>query len=130
MARMTLDKGFSVDRKRALVQMSADGKPLAHMIFDGAALEAQIRDLARFRSEVREPVPNAPQPDTPMDVERAPEWRVPKKNAVSDDDVLLALRNAGFGWMAFLLEPDNARMLADALTERADQSHDPEATGG
>lgn len=120
MARMTLDKGFSVDRRRALIQMSADGKPLAHMIFDGAALEAQIRDLALFRSNILEPVPEDLDPDTDIEVQRSPAWRIPDVHSGPKQDVMLALRHTGFGWLAFMLEPDRARALGEALIANAD----------
>lgn len=120
MARMTLEKAFSVDRKRALLQMCADGEPLAHMICDGAFLEREIRDLARFRANIVEPVPQEPQPDKSLEVVRAPSWAVPHTHSGPKGDVMMALRHPGYGWVGFMLEPERARALAAALIEQAD----------
>jgi hypothetical protein len=117
---MTLEKAFSVDRKKALIQMCADGEPLAHMICDGEFLEREIRDLARFRANIVEPVPNEPQPNQHLEVVRSPSWAVPHTHSGPKGHVMMGLRHPGYGWVGFMLEPDRARALAAALIEQAD----------
>ena len=119
MARMTLEKAFSVDRKRALLQMCADGEPLAHMIFDGAFLEREIRDLARFRTNIVEPVAEELEAGMDLEIQRAPKWEVPAQHSGPKGHVLMALRHEGYGWTGYMLEPEQARELGQALIDQA-----------
>lgn len=122
MASMTLEKALSVDRKRGLLQMCADGEPLAHMIFDGAFLEREIRDLARFRTNLIEPVADEMKPDQELEIQRDPKWQIPDKHSGPKDQVLMALRHEGFGWTGFMMDAEQARELGQALIDQADRS--------
>ncbi|MEM7442552.1 MAG: hypothetical protein AAF414_04370 [Pseudomonadota bacterium] len=117
MARMTLEKAFSVDRKRGLLQMCADGEPLAHMIFDGAFLEQEIRDLARFRTNLIEPVADELSDDLDLEIQRSPKWEVPAAHSGPKGNVLMVLRHEGYGWTGYMLDREAAKELGAALID-------------
>ena len=119
MARMTLEKALSVDRKRGLLQMCADGEPLAHMIFDGGFLERELRDLARFRTNLIEPVADELAEDMDLEIQREPKWEVPSEHSGPKGHVLMVLRHEGYGWTGYMMDPDRARELGQALIDQA-----------
>ncbi|WP_101048907.1 hypothetical protein [Macromonas nakdongensis] len=91
-------------------------------------LDGLISALAMTRATMSPPVSHArPKPtdesamDTPVTVEDSPAMEA---RLLRDGRVRLWARSSGFGWLAFNLEPRNARVLRDWLAANVEGASD------
>jgi hypothetical protein len=121
MARMEFRAITSADRQSVTIELWMDGRALGHMVLDAATLEGHIRDLARHRAELADEVPEELEPRARIEGVQDPIWRLGE----SADDLALALRHPGLGWLSFQFPRNEAAALGRELVARtAPQSED------
>lgn len=110
---------LQVDLIRALDQVNLtlkkDGATLGGMGLTAADMDDLIARLARARAAMTDIVPPLLEPGARLQATPAPAWHTKHQNDLQG--ILLALRHPGLGWLSFLLPPDSATGLAQAIDE-------------
>lgn len=117
----TLSVLLSDDLQSAGVQMAVDGKDVGYVIFDAIGLENVIGDMARCRSRMAEQVTPTLDPNSRIQHTTNPAWLVPETHSGQADQVVLALRDPGLGWRAFVLSKKEALHLSAVLQVRCNR---------
>jgi hypothetical protein len=122
MAKMIYQVGLSPDGQSAVLNIQQDGKPetLQHLILDAPGLEDLISNLSKVRSALPEVVTPSLDPGSRLDIQADPAWLVPDAHS-GPPGIVLALRHAGLGWLAFHLPKDGAKALSTALASVAEK---------
>ena len=122
MAKMIYQVGRHDDGQSAVLNMQQDGKPeaLQHLILDAAGLDDLISNLSKVRSTLPEMVTPTLDPGARLDIQTDPAWLVPDAHS-GPPGIVLALRHAGLGWLAFHLPKDGAKALSYALASVAEK---------
>jgi hypothetical protein len=115
MARMELRLNADQSREHVTVEMWTDGKPVGHMLLDGATAEKHIHDMARHRAMLNDSVPTELDPGARLEALIDPVWHVPP-NRIPEGRIL-ALRHPGLGWLTFVLPDKEAQAIAEWLTK-------------
>jgi hypothetical protein len=118
MARMELRVRVDQARENAIITMCKDGDPIGYIVLDAASLETHISIVAKQRGQMRDKVPRDPDPGSRLEVTIDAVW------TTADDDPavtggngkVLALRDPGFGWLAFFFPDKEAAAIAGWLT--------------
>ena len=114
MSRMTLG-AYLRDDGVAILEMIEEETLLAHMTLEASDLERMIAQLADLRATMEEVVPEVLDPGSRLPAVRSPSWQT----SVALDQVVLALRHPGIGWIGSLLERGEALALSEALAREA-----------
>jgi hypothetical protein len=113
MAKMSLQ----VDLIRALDQVNLtlkkDGATLGGMGLSAADMDDLIARLARARAAMTDIVPPRLEPGARLQATPASAWQTKRHN--NPQGIILALRHPGLGWLSFLLPPESAAGLAQAI---------------
>jgi hypothetical protein len=83
-------------------------------LLDANEIDSLIAQLSQIRSHMLPVPPPQPEPSRSYSLEVDPCWHVDRSPIV--DGVVLLLRHAGFGWVAFSLPPPSMSKLGMALT--------------
>jgi hypothetical protein len=83
-------------------------------LLDAAEIDHLIAQLGQYRSQMLPAHPPQPQPSMTYPLEVDPCWHVDRSPLF--DGVVLLLRHAGFGWIAFSMPPQSMSKLDMALT--------------
>jgi hypothetical protein len=105
---------FAADEDETLViQLERDDEVLGEVVLDGAAAEDHIDHVSRVRSQLADEVPQKLDPGSRLELLVGPNVAVQQ----TEGGVALAIRHPGLGWLGFLLSPEQARGLAEALLD-------------
>jgi hypothetical protein len=118
----------SQDREHVVMQLEEDGKPLGHILFDGATAEKHIHDVGSHRANLKEQVTPDLDPGSRLLAVVDPAWRVPGERHPAGR--ILCFRHPGLGWLSFVLPDKEAASIAEWLTkdlpiQRETRSFDP-----
>jgi hypothetical protein len=108
-------------RKHVVIQIEEEGKPLAHIFLDSATLETHIHDLAKDRALLKEEVPRDLDPGSRLATVVDPIWHIPGQHPAGLK--VLVLRHSGFGWVSFAFPHNDARAIAESLTQDLPHHH-------
>lgn len=115
MGRMMVKVWADEPREHVVVQTEEDGKPLAHVYFDGATAEQHAHNVAKWRALLKDEVARDLDPGSRLEAIVDPVWRVSGHRV--PEGRILSLRHPGFGWLSFVLPDKEAAALAEWLTK-------------
>lgn len=114
MSQMTYQAGVTENRDAVVLELRQDEKALARIILDAPTVHDLIRNLAKCRAALLETIAVELDPGARIEVTQSPAWRIPDKHSGSFGTVL-ALRHPGMGWLGFVIEPERAQQIGQAL---------------
>ncbi|MGJ4893809.1 hypothetical protein ACQR2B_06445 [Bradyrhizobium oligotrophicum] len=117
---MVLKTTADANRENVLLEMQEDGKPLAHMLLDGASAEGLIHQIGHWRSQLEDEVSPALDPKSLLHAIVDPGWMI--DGAKHEGRRLLAMRHPGLGWIAFLIPDGEATKMAEWLSKDLPES--------
>lgn len=107
-----VDLKFSPKGADVVLAMHVDGGKRAEVVMDADALTDLIDKLSKLRSGMSAQVSPTLDPGARLNAVSSPAWAVHPH----DQSKLLILRHPGFGWVSFLMPPEEASTLGKALT--------------
>ena len=103
----------------AMIEIQVDDVFLGHVLLDEVELSRQIDHLAEVRAKMADPVPPTLDPGPRLTPTYQPSWWVGRgTNDAGVEGILLALRDPGKGWVAFLLDEEQAREVVKDLWDQ------------
>jgi hypothetical protein len=107
------------DKNQVTLQLLGDGKVVGESTLNADEMDAVIAGLGQFRAALTQQV--GPEPDESEGTRELivvdPAWRTVQSPHAEIDGVVMHLRHAGLGWVAFLLPRHEGRALGKWLTE-------------
>lgn len=112
-----LDVALAQDKASISVQMFVSNESRGSIVIDAAHLDEMLGQLGKLRASMAEAVPREIQPGQPLMMCTDPIWRTNLSPHATIRGVLLFLRHVGFGWLPFLLPPNEAVSIGKWLVE-------------
>jgi hypothetical protein len=105
--------------------MKGKVKELASIDIDTAQLETFLLNLGATRKQMRPKVPDRLEPGRPIfkDSSFHPKVMVGQTQLVEGKGIYMALRHAGYGWLAFALNTKEAAEIVQLLSETVIRIH-------
>lgn len=113
MSRHSVSVRLCPRKLEAKISTLRDGEPISQVVYDASGLESVIQMLASHRQQMAEPVPETLEPGARIHGTLHPQWRITKNNETTQ----LIICHPGFGWIAFVLSKEQARMIAGELSD-------------
>lgn len=105
---------MSEDRRTLRLMLTSDDGIMSSIDLDPESVSTVLHQLGALRAEMADPIPTKIDKPVFTDVTREANVFVGRQHAVSRE-VYIALRHAGFGWLAFTLERDFAKTVVKQL---------------
>jgi len=119
MDRMTLHVGHTPDGESVRLETVKDGKVVGRIVFDAAATDQCVRNIAKHRAALTDTVAPSLDPGARLQPVADAAWGVlPAK----DGKVVVAMRDPGLGWCSFAIDPEQAKAMAKRLEKLAEDA--------